>query len=111
MSLNFAEASDRLAKSKISHPGLMQAIWGRIASRIKRFARLRSTAFPIERPADTANRVLPSSLGKATNTRSGWAKDFPNRRTRLKSFVPVRRNLRCTLWAASLEISGASFSS
>jgi hypothetical protein len=33
-------------------------------------------------------------LGKTTNTRSGWAKDLPYRRTRWKSVDLDKRNLR-----------------
>ena len=69
---------------------------GASEARITRFARFRCTAFPTVRPAETAKRDISSELGRAHNTISGWAYDFPNRRTRLKSVVLVRRNLRFT---------------
>jgi len=68
-----------------SHPGLITGTSGRSAARIKRFARFLCTAFPIVRPAETANRECCKPLGRVINTINGWAKDFPNRRTRLTS--------------------------
>ena len=69
---------------------------GRIASRKRRLALFRWTAPPTDRPAVTPTRTLGASLVCTTNTTNGWAKDFPVRRTRLKSVDRVRRNLRCT---------------
>jgi hypothetical protein len=68
-----------------SQPGLTTVRSGCNAARIKRFARFLCTAFPTVRPAEIANRDDSNVLGKATNTISGWAKDFPNRRTRFTS--------------------------
>ena len=61
------------AKITRSHPGAMLGMRGRNVSRSMRFARLRWTAFPIERPADTANLDLSISFGRAISTTSGWA--------------------------------------
>jgi hypothetical protein len=77
-------------------PGRILGSRGVTASRIKRFARLRSTALPIERPADTPTREVSPRLVSAISTISGWAKDFPDCRTRLNSVDLVRRYLRFT---------------
>lgn len=83
-----------------------------MASRKRRFARLRSTAFPTERPAETPMCKSPVVLGMVTNTISGWAYDFPNRRTRLKSIDLVRRNLRFNrLFPASMPFEHELISS
>jgi len=77
-----------------SHPAAMLGMRGRIDSRRIRFARLRFTAFPIERPADTANLERSNSFGRTMSTINGWAYDFPKRLTRSKSVLLVKRNLR-----------------
>jgi hypothetical protein len=61
------------ARSKISHPEAMLGIRGRNVSLKIRFALLRWTAFPIERPAATAKRDLSISFGRAINTINGKA--------------------------------------
>jgi hypothetical protein len=91
-----ASTIGRRASIIISHPGWICSSCGFIAARIWRLARLRFTAFPIERLAAIPHRKPLVSFGNTINTTSGWAKDFPNRRTRWKSVDLVRRNLRFT---------------
>jgi len=64
---------DFLARMTTSQPGTSSGSNGRITSRSNRFAWLRFTAFPNDRPAEMANIVFPRSLGRITNTTSGWA--------------------------------------
>ncbi len=66
------------------------------AARSKRLARFLCTALPMDFPAVTANREIGSFPACNIKTRSGWAKDFPDRRTRWISIELVRRNLRST---------------
>ena len=68
-----------------------------ITARILLFARLRATALPSDRDALTATRVRSILFGKAINTISGWANEFPKRLTRLKSVAFVSRKLRFTI--------------
>jgi hypothetical protein len=73
------------------------SIWGRnfrSTSRIRRFARLRATALPTARLAETPNLEIPFPLGAMTRIVNGWAYDFPVRRTRLNSVELVSRYLR-----------------
>lgn len=91
--------------SIISHPGGTAAIRGRSASRSRRLARLRCTAFPTDRPAAIPKREVSSPLSRAINTTSGWANDLPERLTRLKSAELVSRNLRFT-WLSSVAPTG-----
>src|SRR5512143_2740616 len=74
-----------------------------MAARSRRFARLRFTAVPTVRPAATPTCTSDTSFALATSTTRGWAKDLPERRTRLKSSDRVRRNLRCTHASAAQE--------
>ena len=81
-----------------SQPEAREASMGRMASRKSRLARLRWTAVPVVLPAATPTLIWweEASLACTTNTTSGWAKDLPVRRTRLKSSDRDRRNLLCT---------------
>jgi hypothetical protein len=84
------------AINRISCPERIWSSSGNIAVRSTRLARLRCTAIPTARPAATATRSFPKSLGRLTNTTNGCATDFPSRRTRLKSAGLLRRNPRFT---------------
>lgn len=61
---------------------------------MRRFALFRVTALPTERLALTPNLEFVIPLGDAIRMASGWAYDFPVRRTRLKSVELVSRFLR-----------------
>jgi hypothetical protein len=96
VSSNEADESPVRAIKIKSQPEAREGSKVRMASRRSRLARLRCTALPVDLPAATPTRTCGESLAWATNTTSGWAKDFPFCRTRLKSSDRVKRNLRCT---------------
>ena len=91
-----ASGNGFLARRIKSQPGISPGKNSSIPARKIRFARLRSTALPTERPAATPILDVSSWLGIATNTTSGCGNDFPICRTRSKSMVRVRRNSRFT---------------
>ncbi len=85
------------AMNRMSQPTGIEARSGCKAFRIKRFARLRWTAFPTVFPATTPIRKVCNSFGKTIITRSGWRTTFPDRRSRWKLEEPCKRNLRFNL--------------
>lgn len=64
--------------------------------RTLRLARLRSTAVPNLRWTDIPSREWFDSPSETSNTKNGCVYAFPVARTRLKSVVFLRRNLRFT---------------
>jgi len=96
ISIKDAESKAGRATRIKSQPGCNSSKRGRIASRNKRLALFLFTAPPTDRPAVTPTRNFCDSLTWTNNTTNGWANDFPERRTRLKSVDRVRRYLRCT---------------
>ena len=64
------------------YPGGNEVITSPNAARSKRLARFLCTALPMDYPAVTANRESGSFPVFNIKTRSGWANDLPDRRTR-----------------------------
>jgi len=80
--LQFAPTSGFRATRMPLYPGGKSWITFCNADRSKRFARFLLTALPIDVPAVTANLDVGSFPACNIKTRSGWAYDFPDRRTR-----------------------------
>jgi hypothetical protein len=70
-----------------------------------RLIRFRVTALPIVFPVIIPTRVVLHSPSDAITTASGCVYTFPKRRTRLKSFARVIRNLRFTHLPAHIIIA------
>ena len=68
-----------------SHPGLIEVSRERTASRMRRLARLRSTAPPTFFPAMNPHRTMFPLLGAAFNTTNPAAQVRPSRLTRSNS--------------------------
>jgi hypothetical protein len=77
-------------------PVTVNGIKSFIAARSSRLARLRLTALPTANPALTPTCVPGASDLSTYKTTSGWAYDFPERRTRIISVDRVRRKHRFT---------------
>lgn len=87
-------ASEGRAIRIMSQPGKISGRYLFSPARMRRFVLFRVTALPTERLAVTPNLEFVIPLGDAIRMASGWAYDFPVRRTRLKSVELVSRFLR-----------------
>lgn len=63
-----------------SHPGLIESIRSRMASRSRRLMRLRATALPIRLLTEKPKRLYGKWLGRTHRTNSSLVYDRPSRR-------------------------------
>jgi hypothetical protein len=80
--LKFASRMGLRAMNIRSQPSLMSPWRSLVASRMRRLARLRTTALPTQRLTEKPKRLCSKSLGKAHRTSKGWVQERPSRRTR-----------------------------
>jgi hypothetical protein len=64
-----------------SQPSSMSPWRSLVASRMRRLARLRTTALPTQRLTEKPKRLCSKSLGRVHRTSKGWAQECPSRRT------------------------------
>jgi|GEM_PF-1684207 len=87
--------STQLVNSGINSPKIMRNL---------RLALFRRTAFPMDLPVISPTREFSAVPSAHIMTTSGWAYDFPESLTRLKSFVLVIQYLRFKHYLACSSI-------
>ncbi len=91
--LKFTSRMGLRAMNIRSQPSLMSPWRSLVASRMRRLARLRTTALPTQWLAEKPKRLCSKSLGKAHRTNKGWAQERPSRRTCWNCLLLLKRYL------------------